>query len=297
MALQRADPALLRDDDGDRLVLDHRLLDVARDRRRAHRRRWCGAGRARGSARAEIASSPRGSPRRSSSTACRRRRAAPRSRAFSSVSSSSSLRISNLFQLAQGAQAHVEDRLGLDVGERQARHQHRLRLVLLADDADHLVEVEIGDQQAAEDFQPPVDLRPAGSASGAAAPRGDGRAIPAAPRSATCTRGTRPRRQHVHVERDAAFELGQLEQRFHQQRRDRRCGSSAPARRGCPRPIRRGRRRAAAACARSAARRSSRSAATSAPVGDFGDDDLPGAAAEILDCPAARTRKPPRPVS
>jgi hypothetical protein len=52
----------------------------------------------------------------------------------------------HLLELAQRAQPHVEDGFGLRVGEREAGHQHRLRLVLLADDADHLVEVEIGDE-------------------------------------------------------------------------------------------------------------------------------------------------------
>ena len=43
-----------------------------------------------------------------------------------------------LFQLAQRAQPHVEDRFGLQVGERETLHQGRLGLILLADDADHL---------------------------------------------------------------------------------------------------------------------------------------------------------------
>ena len=36
-------------------------------------------------------------------------------------------------------------------------HQLGLRLVLLADDADHLVEVEVGDEVAVEDLEPPLD--------------------------------------------------------------------------------------------------------------------------------------------
>src|SRR3546814_4558191 len=48
----------------------------------------------------------------------------------------------DLLQLAQGAQAHVENRLSLDVAQLPALHHIRLRIVLLADDADHLVEVE-----------------------------------------------------------------------------------------------------------------------------------------------------------
>ena len=79
------------------------------------------------------------------------------------------------------------------------------------------------------------------------------------------------------------LQLGQLEQRFHQQRRDRRCGSSAPGRRGCPRRSRRARRRAAAACAAiSSSAIFSISLRLLHLVGDFGDDDLPGAAALVL---------------
>ena len=53
----------------------------------------------------------------------------------------------DFLELAQGAQAHVEDRLGLHIGQLE-------RCIIsfcfgsssLADDADHLVDVEIGDQ-------------------------------------------------------------------------------------------------------------------------------------------------------
>src|SRR5690606_13222665 len=47
-----------------------------------------------------------------------------------------------LFQATQIAQAHVEDRLGLALGQLERAHQLGLGFVLLADDADHLVEVE-----------------------------------------------------------------------------------------------------------------------------------------------------------
>jgi hypothetical protein len=40
----------------------------------------------------------------------------------------------------------------------KVRHQHRLGLVLAADDADHLVDVQVGDQQAVEHVQPRLDL-------------------------------------------------------------------------------------------------------------------------------------------
>src|SRR3546814_5227483 len=60
--------------------------------------------------------------------------------------------------LAQGAQAHVENRLSLDVAQLPALHHLRLRIVLLADDADHLVEVEVGDEVAIEHLEAMSDL-------------------------------------------------------------------------------------------------------------------------------------------
>ena len=44
------------------------------------------------------------------------------------------------------------------VGEAEARHQHRLGVVLGADDPDHLVDVEVGDQVAVEDVEAGEDL-------------------------------------------------------------------------------------------------------------------------------------------
>ena len=43
--------------------------------------------------------------------------------------------------------------------QRETRHQRVLRLVLLADDADHLVEVEEDDDHAGDEFEPPLDRR------------------------------------------------------------------------------------------------------------------------------------------
>src|SRR5207253_5339853 len=54
----------------------------------------------------------------------------------------------HLLELAQVAQPHVEDRVGLHVGQLERLHQHRLRLVLVADDLDDTIEVEIRDQIA-----------------------------------------------------------------------------------------------------------------------------------------------------
>ena len=62
-------------------------------------------------------------------------------------------------ELAQRTQAHIEDRLGLNVGQLEGPHQVLLRLILLADDADHFIQIKIGDQEAAKDFQASFDFR------------------------------------------------------------------------------------------------------------------------------------------
>ena len=124
----------------------------------------------------------------------------------------------DLFQAAQIAQPHVEDGVRLDVGKLEGLHQDRPRLILLADDLDDLVEVEIGDEIAAQNFEPMLDLRQ----PVARAPQQDvapmrkpfrehfGQADDLWDAAA---------HQHVHVQRYAAFELGELEQALHHQRR------------------------------------------------------------------------------
>ena len=137
---------------------------------------------------------------------------------FSVRSAFSSCADFHLFQPAQIAQPHVEDGLGLDVGELERLHQHRLRLILGADDLDDLVEVEIGDEIAAQDFEPMLDLiEPV-----ARAPQQHLAPVrqPFAQRFGKADDfGDAAAHQHVHVERHAAFELGELEQALHQQRR------------------------------------------------------------------------------
>ncbi len=64
----------------------------------------------------------------------------------------------HLFEPGEVAQARIEDFLGLLVRELEALHQHRLRLILAADDADHLIEVQESDQQSVEDVQASFDL-------------------------------------------------------------------------------------------------------------------------------------------
>ena len=124
----------------------------------------------------------------------------------------------HFLELAQRPQAHVEDGFRLDVGELEGPHELGLRLVLLADDADHLVEVQVGDQIAAEHFEPVGDLgeavvRPADQYVAAMVE-------PLAKNVGEAVHHRHPARaQDVHVEREPVLQIGELEQRFHQQRR------------------------------------------------------------------------------
>ena len=124
----------------------------------------------------------------------------------------------DFLELAQRPQAHVEDRLGLHVGELERLHQHRLGLVLGADDADHLVEVEVGDQVAVEHLQPVADLLQ--PEVGAADQHLAAVRQPLVQHLAEAHHpGHDALRQDVEVERDARLEIGQPEQRLHHQRR------------------------------------------------------------------------------
>ncbi len=64
----------------------------------------------------------------------------------------------DLLEPPQRAQAEVEDRLGLPVAEVEAGDEFGLGLVFLADDADDLVDRQIGLEIAVEQFEPVVDL-------------------------------------------------------------------------------------------------------------------------------------------
>ncbi len=124
----------------------------------------------------------------------------------------------DFLQLAQGAQPHVEDRLGLHIGEHEAPNQFGLRLVLLADDANHLVQVEIGDEIAFQHFQPVLDL--AQPMFGAALQHHLAVRQPFGQRLGQAQHHRHlPTAEHVHVQRDARFEVGEAEKLLHQHQR------------------------------------------------------------------------------
>jgi hypothetical protein len=110
----------------------------------------------------------------------------------------------HLFQLGQLAQAGVEDGVGLDLRQAEAGDQDGLGLVLLADDADDLVEVEEDDQQAVQDVQPLLDglaSRPGAAGQHLAAVVQEGHADLLQAHDARRAGGV----QHVHVDREADF--------------------------------------------------------------------------------------------
>ncbi len=149
-------------------------------RRRGRRRRWSGAWTARGSlARmvAHVASGP-------APTSFHCSRVGGRACAFrpsrSSASSACSRRISISSSLASWRRRVLRMASAWISDSSKASISLCLGLVLVADDADHLVEVQEGDQQAVEDVQAGLDLVEAVAARGGPAPRGGGRGRPAA---------------------------------------------------------------------------------------------------------------------
>ena len=136
------------------------------------------------------------------------------SRSFASAARSLPISISS--SRRKRPQPHVEDRLGLAVREREFRHHHRLGLVLGADDLDHAVEVEIGDQEAVEQLEAVVDL-----ADPHLAPADEHLELEGEPRGERLLEAHHARRarriEHVEVEREADFEIRQAIQALEQQ--------------------------------------------------------------------------------
>ncbi len=130
----------------------------------------------------------------------------------------------HLLETPQATQARVEDVVGLNLGQFEPGLQLLLWLVLLADDADHLVEIEVGDDHAGQHFEPMLD-------GGATVARlaDQHRAAMVDPLLQRFGQADDPRHhavdQHVHVERDARLEFAHAEQAFHHH--GRRDGSRA----------------------------------------------------------------------
>ena len=121
----------------------------------------------------------------------------------------------HLFQPRQLAQAGFQDVVGLHLGQVESRHQHRPRLVLAADDADHLIQVEECHQQAFQQVQALLDLfqtmrQAAGHRVDAERqPLGQERLQALDLRAAVQT-------DHVHVDPEAFLQIGGRKQVTHQ---------------------------------------------------------------------------------
>ena len=122
----------------------------------------------------------------------------------------------HFLKLAQIAQPHVEDGIGLNIAQLEGFHQDGLGLVLFANNLDYLVEVEIGDQIAAEHLQAMFDF---GQAVFRAPQQHFAPVIEPFAQSFGKTKHLRNSafHQHVHIEGNSAFELGELEKRLHHQ--------------------------------------------------------------------------------
>ncbi len=120
----------------------------------------------------------------------------------------------HLLEPAQLAQAGVEHVVHLHVAELEARHQHVLGVVLLADDADHLVEVEEHHDHAGEHLEPVLDL--AQPVARAAHQHGAAVVEPLPQRLLERDHlGHDAVDEHVHVHREARLELAGAEQLLH----------------------------------------------------------------------------------
>ncbi len=116
----------------------------------------------------------------------------------------------DFFEFAQVAQPHVEDGVGLHVGELEGLHQDGLGLILVADDLDDLVEVEVGDEIAAQHHEPMLDLTEAELRAPQQHLTAMGKPLGERLRK-TEDPGDASFHQHVHIERNAALELAELE--------------------------------------------------------------------------------------
>src|SRR5262249_1995409 len=101
-------------------------------------------------------------------------------------------------------------RFRLYIGKLEPLHQDRLWLILVTDDADHLVEIEINNEVAVEHLDAAGDLlQPmVGAPDEDLAPMGE--PLPQHPPKSHHPRNHAPR-EDVEVERDTGLEIGQLE--------------------------------------------------------------------------------------
>ena len=211
MALHRADPAHFRQDHGDRLALDHRIHV---DRGNLARLADFGAAQAAGGGFAELAARLAqffgdAGPLRAVIGQHGLQGGALGGQVFVLAAQF------HFFKAAQGAQAHVQDRLDLHIGQLEFGDHHRLGIVLIADDLDHAVEVQEGNHIAFQHLEPGGDLfQPVVRAS-------HQHLAPVVEEGAQhlfqrADLGHATVDQHVHVQPEADLKVRDAEQRRHQ---------------------------------------------------------------------------------
>src|SRR5271166_3813676 len=220
LASERADPALLRDDNGQRLALDHRLGEIGDDD--------LGRNLEAGAPPAELRVWPEPlldvadldcdhPPLPAFAGQQRLDRGLLPGQIFL-------LRAQrHLLETPQAPQARVEHIDDLRFGQAEAGFERLFRILLFADDAYDLVEVEENHNHAGHKLEPPVDRRKAP----ARAPDQHAAAMVEPLLQGFAKRDDpwrHPVDQHIHVHRNAGLELAQAEERLHQGRRLDRAG-------------------------------------------------------------------------
>ena len=122
----------------------------------------------------------------------------------------------DLLQAAQGTQPHVEDRLRLDLGQLPAGGHLRLWVVAFADDAYHLVEIDIDDDLTVQNLHAAGDRREPMAATPL---QHDAEVIEKGLQCLLQAHHPRyaERVEHIQVERHPHLELGQAKELLHQQ--------------------------------------------------------------------------------
>ena len=121
----------------------------------------------------------------------------------------------HFLQPRQLPQPGIQDVISLQLAQRKALHEHRLGLILGANDLDHLIQIEESNQQTIQQVQARQDL--VQTELQAAAHGGHAEAQPLADhRMQALHRRTAIGANHVHVDPIGIFQIGRGEQVLHQ---------------------------------------------------------------------------------
>ena len=124
----------------------------------------------------------------------------------------------HFFKAPERPQPHIQDGFRLSIVQAKAFHQPGLRFIFFPDDADHLIQIKIGDQIAIKNLKPPRNR--AQPVIGAPLQHLMPMIQPGAQHFLQAHDARRAIGiQHIHVQRKARFQRRGAEQRFHQHRR------------------------------------------------------------------------------